>query len=294
MNDLAKIPATPLYLLMVQTDEESGLALTIDGQRIDTDSDIGNLRTKGLAELRIRAALAARPIRARAVEPAAPTPWNMIVFPDGAVTDVAEHPAPPPVAEEHKQEWAAAWAAHAAEHPELLTEPAPPARATATDNPPRPALTAPPATLVPETHREQWAAVWAARAAGDVPTAVALAYKLEVSLAGQFGDLDPSTVTVLTARAWLTLCQRTDWQGTTELLITTALRCQAAKYRPEADTMRTARNAHAAWHVLREEDPEAAADLAAPLADMLAILGEEQLHRDVLDRSREAAATGAG
>ncbi|MFZ3475730.1 hypothetical protein ACODT3_40155 [Streptomyces sp. 4.24] len=216
----------------------------------------------------------------------------MIVFPDGAVTDVAEHPAPPTVAEEHKQEWAAVWAAHSAEHPELLAEPAPPARATATDNPPRPALTAPPATLVPETHREQWAAVWAAHAAGDLPTAVALAYKLEASLSGQFGDLDASTITVLTARAWLTLCQRTDWHGTTELLIATALRRQGAKYRPEADTMRTARNAHAAWHILREEDPEAAAGLAAPLADMLAILGEDDRHRDVLEQTTAAPATG--
>ncbi|MET9695102.1 hypothetical protein ABZY81_43200 [Streptomyces sp. NPDC006514] len=50
---------------------------------------------------------------------------------------------------------------------------------------------------------------------------------------------------MLTARAWLTLCQRTDRHGTTELLITTALRCQAARYRPEADTIHTARNAHA-------------------------------------------------
>ncbi|WCD91304.1 hypothetical protein KPP03845_200265 (plasmid) [Streptomyces xanthophaeus] len=48
--------------------------------------------------MRIQAALAARPIRARAVEPDAPTPWNMIVCPDGAVVDVAEHPAPPAAA----------------------------------------------------------------------------------------------------------------------------------------------------------------------------------------------------
>ncbi|WP_405827280.1 MULTISPECIES: hypothetical protein [unclassified Streptomyces] len=87
---------------------------------------------------------------------------------------------------------------------------------------------------------------------------------------------------MLTARAWLTLCQRTDWYGTTELLITTALRCQAARYRPEADTIRTARNAHACWHLLRKESPERAADLAGRLADMLAILGEDYRRRDVL------------
>lgn len=46
--------------------------------------------------------------------------------------------------------------------------------------------------------------------------------------------------------------------------------------------MRTARNAHAAWHLLRQEDPEAAADLEAPLADMLTVLGEDDRRRDVL------------
>ncbi|MFD9475015.1 hypothetical protein [Streptomyces goshikiensis] len=132
-------------------------------------------------------------------------------------------------------------------------------------------------------YREMWAAVWAA--AGDLPAAVTAAYKLETALSGWSGESD-ATITVLIARAWLTLCQRTDWQGTTELLITTALRCRAARHRPEADTVRTARNAHAAWHLLREEDPQAAADLAVPLADMLAILGEDDRRNDVLAREQ--------
>ncbi|MFF3087644.1 hypothetical protein ACFVRB_21715 [Streptomyces nojiriensis] len=118
---------------------------------------------------------------------------------------------------------------------------------------------------VPE-YQGMWAAVWAAHAVGDLPTAVALACKLEIVLAGWFGE-DIATITVLTARAWLALCRRTDWHGTTELLITTSLRCQAARYRPEADTIRTARNAHACWHLLMGEDPQAAADLAGRLAD---------------------------
>ncbi|WCD91305.1 hypothetical protein KPP03845_200266 (plasmid) [Streptomyces xanthophaeus] len=100
-------------------------------------------------------------------------------------------------------------------------------------------------------------------------------------MAGWFGESD-ATITVLTARAWLTLCQRTDWRATTELLITTALRRRAARHRPEADTVLTARNAHAAWYLLRQEDPEAAAELAAPLADMLAIFGEDDRRGDVL------------
>ncbi|MDX3538835.1 hypothetical protein PV721_31765 [Streptomyces sp. MB09-01] len=147
-----------------------------------------------------------------------------------------------------------------------------------------------PALLESDAYREMWAAVWAAHAEGDLPTAVALAYKLETALAGWFGE-DAATITVLTARAWLTLCQRTDSYGTTELLITTALRCQAAGYRPEADTIRTARNAHACWHRLRSEDREAAADLAGPLADMLAILGEDDRRRDVLQDASAVSST---
>ncbi|MFD9270937.1 hypothetical protein ACFWB1_26115 [Streptomyces goshikiensis] len=281
MHDPTEIPATPLYLLMVQKDEEFGFALTIDGKRIDTDSDIGQLRANGLAELRIRAALAARPIRARAVEPAAPTPWNMIVYPDGSVTDAAEHPTVTP-AEENRQERATA------DHPEHA-DPAPlPALPEPTDTPAAPVL--PDLLVSVPTYREMWGAVWAHHAAGDLPAAVTAAYQLETALSGWFGESD-ATITVLIARAWLTLCQRTDWQGTTELLITTALRCRAARHRPEADTVRTARNAHAAWHLLREEDPEAAADLAAPLADMLAILGEDDRRNDVLAREQVAAAS---
>lgn len=136
-----------------------------------------------------------------------------------------------------------------------------------------------------------WAAVRAVHAEGDLPTAVALACKLETCLAGWFGE-DAATLTVLTARTWLTLCQRTDWHGTTELLITTALRCQAARYRPEADTIRMARNAHACWHLLRREDPQAAADLAGRLADMLATLGEDYRRCDVLAWTAAVPASG--
>ncbi|MFF3089974.1 hypothetical protein ACFVRB_33800 [Streptomyces nojiriensis] len=201
----------------------------------------------------------------------------MIVCPDGTVIDVAEHPAAPtPETEEENQPEPADTQATAPVN-ERCDPPAPPAR-TATNFSAPAAL---PPILKNKEYRGMWAAVWAAHAEGDLPAAVALAYKLETALAGWFGE-DAATVTVLTARAWLTLCQRTDWHGTTELLITTALRCQAARYRPEADTIRTARNAHACWRLLREESPEAAADLAGRLADMLATLGEDDRRRDVL------------
>ncbi|MFD8633740.1 hypothetical protein [Streptomyces sp. NPDC059533] len=274
MFDASVVPAAPLYLLMIHPDEASGLALSIDGQQLAAGADIEELRKEGLAELTIRAALAGRPVRARAVEPDVPTPWLLVVSPDGTVTDVDEHPT----AEERQEQPKAA-------PREAAPVPAP-ARTATTDN----AAFALPDWPAQE-HRDMWAAVWAAHAAGDLPTAVTLAYKLETTLGEHHGDMHPATVTVLTARAWLTLCQRTDRQGTAELLITTALRCRAARYRPEADTVRTARNAHATWHLLRKEDQEAAADLAAPLADMLAILGEDDRRKDVLAWERAAAAS---
>ncbi|MCX4784625.1 hypothetical protein [Streptomyces sp. NBC_01264] len=292
MPKKSAIPATPLYSMMIRTDQDGGLALDIDGQTLAADPDIATLRAKGLAELRIRAALAGRPVRARAVEPTAPTPWLMIVSPDGTVTDVAEHPAAPPstVAEDMRKEWTGVWAAHVAEHPDPPAASAPPPDRPEAMGTPAPAELPDLLVSVPE-YRAMWAAVWAHHAAGDLPAAVTAAYKLESALSGWFGESDAATITVLTARAWLTLCQRTDWRGTTELLITTALRCRAARHRPEYDTVRTARNAHAAWRLLREEDPEAAADLAAPLADMLAILGEDVRRRDVLDWTEAVPAT---
>ncbi|MFI8106684.1 hypothetical protein [Streptomyces sp. NPDC086023] len=97
--------------------------------------------------------------------------------------------------------------------------------------------------------------------------------------------MDDATVIVLTTRAWLTLIQRTDPRGTAELLITTALRRQAARARPEAETIRAARNAHAVWRILRRQDPEGAREIAESLADMLAILGEDVRRQDVRNRT---------
>ncbi|TDU80605.1 hypothetical protein EDD91_7489 [Streptomyces sp. KS 21] len=51
--------------------------------------------------------------------------------------------------------------------------------------------------------------MWAAHAAWDLPTAVMLAYRLETQLEAEFGPTDPTTVLVLSARARLTLLQRT-------------------------------------------------------------------------------------
>lgn len=141
-----------------------------------------------------------------------------------------------------------------------------------------------------EAYREQWAAVWAAHAAGDLPTAIVLALKLENALEAECGPLDPCTVNLLTIRAWLTLSQRTDLQDTVELLITTVLRRQAAKVRPKAETARAARNAVAVWVQLLDEDPLAALVVSSSLADMLAIRGWDNHRRDVLARTETASA----
>lgn len=53
--------------------------------------------------------------------------------------------------------------------------------------------------------------------------------------------------------------------------------------RSELETARAARNAHAVWRNLRDQDPEGAREMAEPLADRLAILGEDVRRRDVLD-----------
>ncbi|MER6392765.1 hypothetical protein ABT236_30410 [Streptomyces sp. NPDC001523] len=73
------------------------------------------------------------------------------------------------------------------------------------------------------------------------------------------------------------------------LLITTALRRHSIGARPQADTVRVARNAHAVWRTcVLPGDAQGALGLADPLADMLAILGEPALRRDVLTRAGEA------
>ncbi|MCM2422645.1 hypothetical protein [Streptomyces sp. RKAG293] len=248
MYDPAHAPAVPCCLLVIHTGDEGHLALTLDGKRITVGSDLDELREAGRDELRIRAALAGRPLRALRIEPSPSAPFNMIIYPDGTMLDVPERPA-------------------------LPAEPDPLAETSAV---PDPAHLPPAPACLPESYRKAWAAVWASRAAGDLTIAVARAHRLETAVTEQLGESHPAAVTVLTARAWLTLCQCTDLRETTQLLITTTLRCHAAQYLPEADVLRTARNAYACWGRLLSLEPQAAIDLAQPLADMLAILDEDE------------------
>ncbi|MEW2374249.1 hypothetical protein AB0940_33580 [Streptomyces sp. NPDC006656] len=262
MLDASAVPPSPLYSLVISPTGD-GLVLTLDGQVLVSGADLGELRAAGRDKLIILAALAGRPIRARATEPDSPAPWCMIVTPDGGVHDVPSHPAPPPP---------------------------PPRPAAPPSVPPTPPLVGPPATLVPEVHRETWAALWAAHTAGDLPTAVRLAHRLEAELENAHGPRHPYTITALTARAWLTLCQRTDPAATAELLITTALRRHVASARPETDTRRAARNAHALWWWLRRSDPGAACDIADRLVEALAAVGE----RGLVDHVRQHSTVRAG
>ncbi len=140
------------------------------------------------------------------------------------------------------------------------------------------------------SYREMWAAVWAHHAAGDLPATVTAACELETALSGWSGESD-ATITVLIARAWLTLCRRADWHGTRELFIATALRCRAAQHRPKADMVRTAGNVHAVWHLLGEESPEAAADLAGPPGGHARYPRRDDRRADVLAREQVAAAS---
>ncbi|MFE2273343.1 hypothetical protein ACFXB4_29425 [Streptomyces lavendulae] len=222
------------------------------GDELVTGSSLAELRAVGRARLTVLAALAGRPVRARAVDPESPAPWSVVVTPAGGIYDVPAHPAPPP--------------------------PQSPAR-------PAPVPTGPPPSLVPEIHRPAWAALWAAHAAGDLATAETLAHRLELALEVDHGPRHPYTITLLTARAWITLCRDTDPVATVELLTTTAARRHAAHAHPDADTRRAARNGHALWAGLVRSRPEAAATLAAPLADVLAMVGEEGLATHVRMRA---------
>ncbi|MFE6848265.1 hypothetical protein [Streptomyces sp. NPDC057686] len=49
--------------------------------------------------------------------------------------------------------------------------------------------------LVPEDHRAVWTALWAMHAAGDLPTALVLAHRLEAQLEAEYGPSRPDTIT---------------------------------------------------------------------------------------------------
>lgn len=106
--------------------------------------------------------------------------------------------------------------------------------------------------------------------------------KLEADLETRYGPLHPHTVNLLSLRASLVLRQGGDWYELVELLVRTAIRRRDAHAQPVQDTLTTARNAHAAWRSLAQEDTEGAAELAEAVAEMLEQFGETKRTRDVL------------
>ncbi|MEV7420383.1 hypothetical protein [Streptomyces sp. NPDC089919] len=268
-HDPTDVPAQPAYALLISPDEEHGLVLSLDGATVTTGHDIEQLREAGRRELQVRAALAGRPVRARAVEPASPHPWNLIMCPDGTVFDAVAHSGPsrPPAAP-----------AGPAPTPDLVD--------------PEPAPSADERGLLPEVYRPAWNRMVDAHQAGDTPAAVMHAYHLETLLSAAYGPQDPHTVQVLSARAWLTMVQKMDLAGTVELLILTALRRQGI-CADQAETEQFASNAFGYWGRLLADDAPAALALAPALADLLAILGWEE-RRGLVLMYAEAQPTAAG
>ncbi|MFD9010388.1 hypothetical protein [Streptomyces sp. NPDC059552] len=83
---------------MIRSGEEHGLALTLDGAQIATGSDIEALRGGGLSELRVRAALAGRPVLDAAEHPAAPAPAEERPAPPAPPTPAVAMAPPAPAA----------------------------------------------------------------------------------------------------------------------------------------------------------------------------------------------------
>lgn len=90
--ELSNVPLTPLVNITLSTDGEA----SVDGSPVEPVDEDQDARTAALAEVRIKAARRARPVRANAYEPDG-TVWPIIVEPDGAVTALEEpHPTTKP------------------------------------------------------------------------------------------------------------------------------------------------------------------------------------------------------
>ncbi|MCC3777019.1 hypothetical protein [Streptomyces sp. UNOB3_S3] len=198
---------------------------TVDGEQVENLPG-QDARTSALADIRVRAARRGHPVRINAKEPDGSV-WPLIVDHDGAVTPLdAPHPAP---------------------------EPAPPVIPTARPLEP----------LAPH-HTTVLGRVVAAELRGDLAGAAAAAEELETALTAELGPFHPHALGALATRAWLSLLLRDDWAAATRLHLLTAERRRQAGP-PDPETRRAARNAHAAWALLRTTDPAAAEALRPEL-----------------------------
>ncbi|MGW2227453.1 hypothetical protein [Streptomyces formicae] len=276
--DPDQIPPTPVYTITLSA---SGTA-TVDGEEVTSSGgDANAARLAALAEVRIKAALHNRPVRAIAKEQDG-SAWPLIVAVDGTVTTLDRpHPTPSPPP-------APAPAAPPTVPPQHA--PSSPTAAEATNPrelPNSEDWSAPP----PAEYLDAWHALCTHVNAGTLTEAVIIADQIETDLARRYGPLHPLTVNMLTVRAWLTLRQSAqpgEWAEPTELLLDAAERRQEAKAQPEEETAHVIREAHGAWICLRAEDPETALELSERLLGLLD--GDEPRARDVVQWAASGAA----
>ncbi|MEV6668673.1 hypothetical protein [Streptomyces sp. NPDC051162] len=229
VTDLDSVPLTPVYTIVISATGET----TVDGEPVENLPG-QDARTSALADIRVRAARRGHPVRINAKEPDGSV-WPLIVDHDGAVTPLdAPHPAP---------------------HPAPAPVPAP-AVALA-------ALTERAGPLGPR-HAALLGRVVTAELRGDLAGAAAAAEDLETVLTAELGPLHPHTLGALATRAWLSLLLRDDWAAATRLHVLAAERRRQAGA-PDVETRRAARNAHAAWALLRAADPASAETLRPEL-----------------------------
>lgn len=235
------IPATPVYTITIGS---NGAAM-VDGEDVTAlGTSHKEARLAALAEVRIKAALHGRSVRA-IVKDRDGTTLPLIVAVDGTTTTLS-HPHPDPFVV-------------------LLTD---------DDTQPSPRVPAPGDTAAAPPANPPTlllSSVAAARAAGDYAEASALAGQLEGHLTAERGPDHPDTLGMLTVRAWLALSNPATTRSieTLTLLMKTAEKRLAADAHPRQDTTRLIRNAHTLWHHLRDDDPETALELAPRLLDLL-------------------------
>ncbi|MDT0451419.1 hypothetical protein [Streptomyces hesseae] len=225
VTDLDSVPLTPVYTIVISATGEA----TVDGEQVENLPG-QDARTSALADIRVRAARRGHPVRINAKEPDGSV-WPLIVDHDGAVTPLdGPHPVPAPAV-------------------------VPPT--------PAPAPTEQAGPLAPH-HAAVLARVVAAELRGDLAGAAVAAEELETALSAELGPLHPHALGALGTRAWLSLLLRDDWAAATRLHLLTAERRRQAGAR-DVETRRVARNAHAAWALLRTTDPAAAEALRPEL-----------------------------
>ncbi|WKK20920.1 hypothetical protein QZH56_18650 [Streptomyces olivoreticuli] len=225
VTDLDSVPLTPVYTIVISVTGEA----SVDGEPVESLPG-QDARTSALADIRVRAARRGHPVRINAKEPDGSV-WPLIVDHDGAVTPLdAPHPVP-------------------------VATPAPAVAPTA--------LTERAGPLEPR-HAAVFGRIVAAELRGDLAGAAAAAEELETVLTADLGPLHPHTLGALATRAWLSLLLRNDWSAATRLHVLTVERRHRAGA-TDTETRRAARNAHAAWALLRTIDPAAAETLRPEL-----------------------------